>query len=221
MRINKWIAFHSAHSRRAADALVVAGRVTINGQTAQLGSSVSEGDTVAIDGASIRPKKNLQTTTLILHKPVGYVCSRNGQGAPTVYSLVPQTYHALDIAGRLDKDSSGLVVLTDNGALLYSLTHPSQHKLKRYAVTLNKPLSEAHQKHITETGVKLEDGISKFTITTTNAERTRCDIQMYEGRNRQIRRTLEALHYNIVSLHRLSVADYTLGTLPTGKWKLR
>ncbi len=111
MRINKWIAFHGAHSRRAADALIASGRVTINGQTAQLGSSVAEGDTVSIDGSSIKPKKSSQTTTLVLHKPVGYVCSRNGQGAPTVYSLVPQKYHALDIAGRLDKDSSGLVVL--------------------------------------------------------------------------------------------------------------
>lgn len=218
MRINKWIAFHGAHSRRAADALVASGRVTINGQTAQLGSSVEEGDTVAIDGASVRPKKSSQTTTLVLHKPVGYVCSRNGQGAPTIYSLVPQKYHALDIAGRLDKDSSGLVVLTDDGTLLYNLTHPSQHKVKRYAVTLNKPLGETHQKQVSETGVKLEDGMSRFAITTTNAERTRCDIQMYEGRNRQIRRTLEALGYTIVSLHRLAVADYQLGTLPTGKW---
>ncbi len=221
MRINKWIAFHGAHSRRAADALIASGRVTINGQTAQLGSSVAEGDTVSIDGSSIKPKKSSQTTTLVLHKPVGYVCSRNGQGAPTVYSLVPQKYHALDIAGRLDKDSSGLVVLTDDGTLLYNLTHPSQHKLKRYAVTLNKPLSEAHEKHLSETGVKLEDGMSKFAIQTTNAERTRCDIQMYEGRNRQIRRTLEALNYTIASLHRVSVADYQLGTLPTGKWILR
>ena len=219
MRLNKWIAEHSAHSRRSADALITAGRVTVNGNPATTGQQVEPTDSIAIDGAPLSSRP-LKTATLLLHKPVGYVCSRKGQGAPTVYSLIPQQYHHLDIAGRLDKDSSGLVVLTNDGQLLYELTHPSQEKLKKYHIQLNKPLSVEHEKLVSAQGVKLEDGVSKLALTAASPDRTQWEVTMHEGRNRQIRRTFEAIGYRTTTLHRTSMGAFLVEGIDSGKTRL-
>jgi pseudouridine synthase len=216
MRLNKWLAEHSRYSRRAADALISQGKVVINGQTATVGQPYNDGDTVLIDGKIIS-RTNAQKIVVLLHKPVGYVCSRNGQGAQTVYSLIPVHLHNLDIAGRLDKDSSGLVVLTNDGMLLHDLTHPSHNKVKEYIVSLDRPLASQHQAAIQQ-GVKLEDGLSKLQLVLLDASKHKWQVNMQEGRNRQIRRTFEALGYTIVSLHRTRMDDYMIGTIPTGKF---
>lgn len=213
MRLNKWIAAHSLFSRRKADELIAAGRVTVDGKTAGLGVQAEDTSIVEIDGKRIGTKLNKdKPVVVLLHKPVGYVCSRNGQGAPTVYGLLPLKYHHLDIAGRLDKDSSGLVLLTNNGLLMQQLTHPSFLKEKVYIMHLDRALSQQHQEAI-EKGVQLEDGKSALALQLLSADKKQWQVTMHEGRNRQIRRTLAKLDYDVLKLHRISVGSYKLGTL--------
>ncbi len=164
MRLNKYIASSSTLSRRAADVAIDAGRVTVDDHTAQKGTEVTDTSQVKLDGAILTLRT--QNSTLILHKPVGYVCSRNGQGSRTIFELLPPEYQHLQPVGRLDKDSSGLLLLTDDGSLANQLTHPRYTKTKVYEVTLDKPLAPLHQQLITDHGIGLEDGLSRFSIQT-------------------------------------------------------
>ncbi len=162
VRINKYIALHAGLSRREADEHLEQGRVTINGKVAQLGTQVTDGDTIAIDGTPLGTATHIY---LALHKPAGYVCSRKRQGdAPTIYELLPAEYHALKPVGRLDKDSSGILLLTNDGDFAHRMTHPSFHKTKIYEVRLDQPLQPLHQQMISDFGVMLEDGKSQFTV---------------------------------------------------------
>ena len=163
MRINKFIAQASPLSRRAADAAIEQGRVAVNGMAAAAGSQVSESDTVTLDGKKLEIIN--ETVTIAFYKPVGYVCSRDGQGSPTIYDVLPEKYHHLNPVGRLDKDSSGLLLLTNNGQLAQELTHPKYHKTKIYEVTLDRPLQPLHQQMISDFGITLEDGRSQFLIS--------------------------------------------------------
>lgn len=220
MRLNKWIAAHSLYSRRKADELIATGRVSVDGKTAQLGTQADENSIVEVDGKRIGTKLNKDNKiVLLLHKPVGYVCSRNGQGAPTVYGLLPLKYHNLDIAGRLDKDSSGLVVMTNDGDLLQQLTHPSHKKEKQYIATLNHALSQQDQQAV-EQGVQLEDGVSALRLKLLSADKKSWHVTMHEGRNRQIRRTFAALNYDTVALQRTHMANYNLESLAVGEWRV-
>ena len=163
MRLNKYIAASSTLSRRAADAAIEAGRVTVDGQNAVKGTEVKDSSQVKLDGRTLQLRQ--QTTTIMLNKPVGYVCSRNGQGSRTVFDLLPPAYCHLQPVGRLDKDSSGLLLLTDDGELANRLTHPRYAKTKVYAVELDKELQPLHRQMISDFGITLEDGVSRFTVT--------------------------------------------------------
>lgn len=215
MRINKFVAQATGMSRRKADAMLAAGRVTIDGKTAETGATVESNSTVQLDD---KPLKLQTATTIMLNKPVGYVCSRDGQGSQTIYDLLPAEYHKLKPIGRLDKDSSGLLLLTDDGHLAHELTHPSFEKVKRYIVRLDKELSEPDFETITKKGVALEDGLSKFGLDYVNDQNYEWKVTMHEGRNRQIRRTFEALGYKVLSLHRTHFGPYTLSTLAPGEY---
>lgn len=215
MRINKYIAHATGISRRAADGYITAGRATLNGKTAQLGDSVEAGDVVTLDDRTLQAQVN---TTILLNKPVGYVCSRSGQGSKTVYDLLPKELHHLKPVGRLDKESSGLLVLTNDGDLANQLTHPSHQKQKVYHVALNKDLTERDFEQITKTGVSLNDGVSKFKLDFVNDGNTEWIVTMSEGRNRQIRRTFQVLGYEIVKLHRTAFGDYSLNQLQSGHY---
>lgn len=216
MRINKLIAVHTTLSRRAADQRVVEGRVTINNHQAHVGQSVQDGDIVTIDGKQLT-KQNQQTTTVKLNKPIGYVCSRRGQGAPTIYQLLPASLKSLQPAGRLDKDSSGLMILSSNGDLLQRLTHPRFSKQKVYQVELNKPLKTTDEQRL-NAGIKLDDGLSSIKITA-RANRKQVQATLFEGRNRQIRRTFKAIGYDVIALHRISIDNIQLGSLNPGAWQ--
>lgn len=213
MRINAYIAQATGMSRRAADAAIEAGQVTVNGRSATAGQQIRDGDTVSINGSNL--SSNNRHTTIMLNKPVGYVCSRNGQGSKTVYDLLPHKYYHLKPVGRLDKDSSGLILLTNDGVLAHQLTHPRFQKQKVYLVKLNKTLSLNDQKKI-EQGIRLEDGVSQLRLKPQNSG---WHITMHEGRNRQIRRTFEAAGYHVTELHRISFGDYQLGSLKIGAFK--
>lgn len=218
MRVNKFVASASSLSRRAADSAIVAGRVVVNGRAAVQGMEISETDVVTLDGQVIRPA--VSTTTIMLNKPVGFVCSRNGQGSRTIYDILPAEYQQLNPVGRLDKDSSGLLLLTNDGQLAEQLTHPRYQKAKVYEVVLNHPLQPLHQQMITDIGVQLEDGRSQFMISQIERGNTEYEVTLTEGRNRQIRRTFAALGYTVTKLHRTHFGPYHLGHLPAGETAL-
>jgi len=209
MRLNKFIAACTGMSRRAADSAIQAGRVHLNGKPAVLTDAVSETDSVTLDGQQLHIPS--QTKTILLNKPVGYVVSRDGQGSKTIYDLLPAELHHLKPVGRLDKDSSGLLLLTDDGTLAHQLTHPSFQKIKLYEVTLDRPLQPLHRQMIAERGIMLEDGVSRLGLERlTENNDTRWRVTMHEGRNRQIRRTFAALGYTVTALHRTKFGAYSL-----------
>ena len=212
MRINKYLAGATGLSRRAADSAIQDGRVLINGQPPQIGQDVSDSDAVLLDGQPVTSV--LKTTTIIMNKPVGYVCSRNGQGNQTIYELLPEKLHHLKAVGRLDKHSSGLLLMTNDGQLAYELTHPSFQKTKVYKIALHRPLEPLHRQMVEDHGIQLDDGPSKLQLERINdGDNTNWKVIMHEGRNRQIRRTFEALGYNVVKLHRTQFGIYKLGDL--------
>ena len=205
MRINKYVAAATGLSRRAADTAIAAGKVYVNGIVATAGQDVTSNDTVTLNSQSVHAPTTHQT--IMLNKPVGYVVSRDGQGSKTIYDLLPPELHNLKPVGRLDKYSSGLLLMTTDGQLAQQLTHPSYQKEKIYEVTLDKPLASEDSTRI-EQGVMLEDGISKLRITPQSG--ASYTIRMHEGRNRQIRRTFAALGYTVTQLHRTHFSDYIL-----------
>jgi 23S rRNA pseudouridine2605 synthase len=214
MRLNQYIALHTGISRRSADRLIKEGRVSVNGQAPLIGHQVTEHDIVEVSGLKIKEKPKF--TTIMLNKPVGYVCSRARQGSKTVYDLLPEEFHNLKPVGRLDKDSSGLLLMTNDGHLANELTHPSHQKQKVYIVELNKPL-EKDDLHKLKQGVQLEDGLSQLSLNPLKGGVI--EVKMYEGRNRQIRRTFAALGYNVEKLHRTHFGKYALKLLSLGKWE--
>jgi pseudouridine synthase len=212
MRINKFIAQATGLSRRAADQAIANGRVTINQQPPTPGADVSDSDQVLLDNQPLTLPK--ETTTILLNKPVGYVCSRAGQGSRTIYDLLPAELHHLKPVGRLDKDSSGLLLLTNDGDLANQLTHPRYAKEKVYEINLDRPLASEDRARI-EQGVKLDDGPSKLQIK--NLQGRNFTVVMREGRNRQIRRTFETLDYQVNRLHRTQFGPYSLERLTAGE----
>jgi len=217
MRLNKYIAASSDLSRRKADEAIASGRVTVNGKTAEQGIDVNNTDTVALDGRTLTPTDS--TVTILLNKPRGYVVSRDGQGSKTVYDLLPPEYQQLNPVGRLDKDSSGLLLLTNDGQLANELTHPSRQKVKIYEVSLDKPLQPLHRQMISDHGLMLEDGLSKLLLERRKESDDHAwTVTMHEGRNRQIRRTFAALGYTVQTLHRTQFGPYTLDKIGQGEF---
>lgn len=219
IRLNKFLAMHLGIGRRAADDVVAAGRVRINGEAPQMGSRVHPQDTVVVDGKPINASEKPNYIYIAMNKPVGYVCSKRQQGdTPTIYSLLPPEYQQLKTVGRLDKNSSGLILLTNDGDFAHKLTHPSFAKIKKYLVELNKPLEPLHHQMINDHGVTLPDGPSKLGLERLKeSDNTKWQITMHEGRNRQIRRTFTALGYVVIHLHRTEFGSFQIGNLAKGK----
>lgn len=217
-RLNKFLAFQLGVSRREADNLISEGKVTINDKTAIIGRRVSESDNIKVNGIPV--SKRASYTYMLFNKPVGYVCSRKQQGdSPTIYDLIPRNLHNLKTVGRLDRDSSGLILLTDDGDFTHNMTHPSFIKTKVYNIEIDLPLQPLHQQMISDFGVMLDDGRSQLGLTKLSEDRKKWEITMHEGRNRQIRRTFASLGYQTLKLHRLSFGNYVLGELKEGQLK--
>lgn len=219
VRLNKYLAHNFGLSRREADLKISEGKVLVNGKPAQLGTIVNpDRDNLSLDSTPLK-KAPQRYTYLLMNKPVGYICSRKQQGdTPTIYSLLPRRYHHLKVAGRLDKDSQGLLMLTNDGDTIFKLTHPQFAKQKIYQVGLNKPLKPADKAKI-QAGLKLEDGVSKLTISAVptkagiSKKSSIYKVTMYEGRNRQIRRTFKTLDYTVTHLERIKLGSFTLSEL--------
>jgi 23S rRNA pseudouridine2605 synthase len=215
IRLNKHLALQLGVSRREADELIEKGNVAIDGQTAILGQRIDPSAIIEVKGEAIATDAAIRL--VLFNKPVGYVCSRKAQGEnPTIYDLLPSDMRALKPVGRLDKNSSGLLLLTNDGDLAHSMTHPSFKKVKVYQVQLDHALEPLHQQMISDHGVQLEDGVSQFLIARIDDTPT-YEITMHEGRNRQIRRTFAALGYEVTKLHRTQFGQYVLSDIQPGK----
>lgn len=213
IRINQFVAKSTGVSRRNADELIQNGRVQVNGHNALTGQQVSKADEVTLDGTVLIEK---EIKTIIFNKPFGYVCSRKMQGNdPTIYELLPDEFEHLNPVGRLDKDSSGLMILSNDGDLVQRLSHPSAGKWKRYYIETNTKLSDYQLQHLNE-GIDLEDGLSKLK---TSREGNGYLVQLQEGRNRQIRRTIEAIGAKVTKLHRGAIGEIQIQDLREGAWK--
>lgn len=218
-RLNKHIALQLGISRREADNLIEYDHVRVNGEKVTLGARFEVGDDITVKG------KTLTTDTafvyLAMNKPVDYVCSRRQQGdTPTIYNLLPVEYHNLKPVGRLDKDSSGLILLTNDGDFAYEMTHPKFYKTKVYEVSLDTELAPLHQQIIGDHGIQLEDGPSQLILERADDTRKNWIVTMHEGRNRQIRRTFSALGYTVTKLHRTDFGHYALGDIQPGTFSI-
>lgn len=206
-------------SRRGAEELIKAGRVTVNGEVTTLGARVDPTrDVVAVDGTPVRlPTRR----TLMLHKPAGLVTSRKDPHATdTVMSLVP-AIPGLHPVGRLDKNTTGLLLLTNDGELTFALTHPRHVVEKTYRAWVRGiPSNDALRK--LRQGITLEDGPTapaQVRRVLTRGDRTLVEVTIHEGRKRQVRRMLEAIDAPVISLARVRFGPLTLGDLPEGRWR--
>ena len=215
-RLNKYIATNFGVSRREADNLISAGKVLVNNKPAEIGMQINDDDIVGVDGKKVERDKLIY---LALNKPTNYVCSRRRQGdTPTIYEILPEKYQSLKSVGRLDKNSSGIILLTNDGDFAFRMTHPSFVKTKIYEVRIDRALEPLHQQMIADFGVQLADGRSQLGLEKLDDDRTFWRITMNEGRNRQIRRTFDALGYKVTELHRTNFGPYGLDGLETGNF---
>lgn len=209
-RLNKFLALQLGISRRQADELIEKGRISINGKAAKLGERFKEGDEIKL-GEKIISKTREEKKYVIFNKPRGYVCSRKKQGEnETIYAILPKEFSVLKPVGRLDKDSSGILLLTNDGDFAFQMTHPKFRKVKEYLVSLDAPLQPIHQQMIADFGINLPDGKSQLGLERLDDSRKNWKVIMSEGRNRQIRRTFSAIGYEVEELHRTVFGSYIL-----------
>jgi len=216
LRLNRFLALAGVASRRAADKLVVEGRVAINGSICrQPGTRVAEGDHVKMDGRRVEAR---HCVTILLHKPRGFVCTKSDElGRATIYSLLPASLRHLNHVGRLDLDSEGLLVLTNDGALARRLTHPSQGIEKEYRVTVDRAVEDATLGHLT-TGVHTPVG----TLVAKEVRRMsarRVMVVLDHGAKRQIREMFAALGFRVTKLLRIRIGALGDDLLPPGAWR--
>ena len=218
MRINQYLAQHIGISRRGGDKEILAGRVLFNGRRAVLGDQVGEDDKVKYKGKLVTPRVGAHTT-IMLNKPIGYVSSRakDETNAPTVMELLPKELEHLKPIGRLDKESEGLLMLTDDGNLLYRSTHPKFEIEKEYLVEFAERLTASEFK-MWLGGMKFPDGRAKADSVTHIKGKT-YRVIIHQGMTRQIRRMAGKSGNAVTSLTRLRSGEYNLGNLKTGKWK--
>lgn len=218
-RLNKYLALQLGVSRREADSLIEHGHVKVNNVPVNLGAKFEPGDSIHVKNKPLR--ENVEYTYIAFHKPIDFVSSRRQQGdTPTIYSLIPAHYHHLKPVGRLDKDSSGIMLLTNDGDFAYEMTHPKFYKTKVYIVSLDHDLAPLHQQIIADHGIQLDDGPSQLILERVDDSRTKWIVTMHEGRNRQIRRTFSALGYTVESLHRTHFGPYTIHGIDSGAFSI-
>ncbi|MGN0782145.1 MAG: pseudouridine synthase [Christensenellales bacterium] len=221
MRLNKYLADCGVDSRRNCDEIIAQGRVKVNGKTVtRLGVDVDpENDSVSLDGRRLRQKR--RDVYVMLHKPKGVVCTaKDDKGRKTVLDLVDVKARLFPV-GRLDYDTEGLLLLTTDGQLAQTLTHPSHHIPKTYVARIFGELSEEEEKSL-EKGVLLDGALTQpasVKVVEKDERTSRIEITIFEGRNRQVRRMLESVGKDVEFLKRVSVGELRLGGLSRGKYR--
>jgi 23S rRNA pseudouridine2605 synthase len=218
VRLNKYIAQAGVASRRRADELIAQGKVRVNGRvTRELGTIVGPSDRVDVSGTPVRPAN--EAVYLVLHKPTGVVTTlRDPQGRRTIADLVPRGPRVVPV-GRLDYDTSGLLLLTNDGELTNRLLHPRFGVEKLYRATISGRLDADDVRRLRE-GVPLDgdERAAGVRIRVVAARRDHCvvDVTLHEGRNRQVRRMFESLGHRVLALTRIRFGPLALGDLPPG-----
>lgn len=221
MRINKFLAEKGIASRRRADEMVSAGRITVNGVVATLGADITETDEVRLDG-EILALTEKKEEYYIMNKPKGVVCTvSDDRGRKTVMDLLPDGIGRVFPVGRLDYATEGLLILTNDGDLAFRLTHPSAEIPKTYMAKIEGTLTEKDLNPI-RSGIELDGVLTKKCkahIVETNKAYTKVHITITEGKNRQVRRMFEAIGKNIEFLKRVSIGQLKLKGLDRGKMR--
>jgi 23S rRNA pseudouridine2605 synthase len=216
MRLNRYLALCGLGSRRSCEEIILGGGVRVNGRAVrELATMVQPGDTVVARGRVVRPA---ESRFLLMHKPSGVLSSRASQGGkPTIYDLLPRDAGNLPHVGRLDADSEGLLLLSNDGALAQALTHPSRHVEKEYDVVLDRAFDTKFIPKLLK-GIYLEEGRAKAAhVQVEGANKLR--VVLTQGINRQIRRMFAALGYKVKRLTRTRLGPLKLGRLPRGAWR--
>jgi pseudouridine synthase len=214
VRINQFLARAGLTSRRGADELIRAGRVTVNGVPAELHTAVEGGDAVCVDGEPVRPQR---LAHLLLHKPAGVVTTaRDPQRRPTVTGLVPAEPRVVPV-GRLDVETTGALLLTNDGQLAHRLAHPRYGVEKTYVADVDGRPTAAVVRRLAE-GIELDDGPTAPAGVRLLAP-SRLELVLHEGRNRQVRRMCEAVGHPVRRLHRSAYGGLTLAGLAPGEWR--
>lgn len=219
-RLNKYIASSGLCSRRKADDLIESGVVMINGKkVTELGYSVMPKDKVFVNGKLIHPVKHEYYR---FYKPAGYITTADDEkGRKTIYDLLPENLHNLKPVGRLDKDSTGLLILTNDGDLINELTHPSAKVPKLYRVSINGKITQNDINKMYK-GIEIEPGKKAYAeveVLDIDNSKTVMEVLLYQGLNRQIRKMFESLGFNVVTLKRIQHATLTLEGLKRGEFK--
>ncbi|WOV84187.1 23S rRNA pseudouridine(2604) synthase RluF [Sporosarcina jeotgali] len=214
MRINKFLSEAGITSRRGADKWIEAGRVVINGTTAELGSKVEDGDLVEVDGKPVSVEEQL--VYLMLNKPVGITSTTERHVQGNVVDFVNHPLRIFHI-GRLDKDSDGLLLLTNDGDIVNEILREEHGHEKEYIVTVDRPITDQFIREM-EQGVPILDTVTK-PCKVRKLGSKKFNIILTQGLNRQIRRMCTALGYNVVNLRRMRIMNLTLGNLPVGQWR--
>ena len=222
MRLNKYIASCGAASRRGADALIAQGRVTVNGRPVDsIGMDINpDTDAVAVDGALLSLAD--QKVYIMLNKPVGVLSTcHDDRGRRTVLDLVGDAGPRLFPVGRLDYDTEGLLLLTNDGDFAYRCTHPRHEMNKTYSALVHGRLDDMAIRHL-QNGVML-DGVktapAKIGILKRSGMETEVEITIHEGRNRQVKRMFESVGCHVMALKRIAFGSLALGDLPAGRWR--
>ena len=217
MRLNKYLSESGACSRREADTLIAEGRVTVNGTPAVLGTQVNEGDDVRLDGDRVgAARKKSRPVYIALNKPVGITCTTERHVAGNIVDFVNHTERVFPI-GRLDKDSEGLILLTNDGDIVNEVLRAEHNHEKEYVVVVDRPFDDDFL-HKMSSGVRLSDATTKpCKVTRIGAKVFR--IVLTQGLNRQIRRMCEAFGYTVEALQRVRIMHLRLGELPLGRWR--
>lgn len=221
MRLQKYMANCGVASRRKCEALILSGKVTVNGVTVtELGTQVQDTDTVCYDGQVL--KEDSSYVYYMLNKPAGYVTTvHDERQRPTVIDLLPEEAHRVYPVGRLDYNTSGLIILTNDGELTYELTHPKYHVNKCYEVKVKGSLTDKAQKDL-RSGVII-DGRKTYPADLRVLKRSEkfslFHLTIHEGRNRQVRKMCEAVGYPVLALKRISVGKLKIGDLKLGEYR--
>ena len=224
MRIHKALSDNGTVSRRAAEKLIEEGRVTVNGRKAVIGQDINPArDIVHIDGERVIFERKQKKYYIMLNKPRGYVTTMSDElGRRCVAELVKNVGARVYPIGRLDKDSEGMLLLTNDGDFANMIMHPSHHISKTYRVTVRPDITE-DQLVALSTGITLDDGYvtqpAQVQVETKEEGRVVLRVTIFEGKNRQIRRMCEALGLEVARLRRVSVGPVKLGMLQPGQWR--
>lgn len=218
MRINKFMADNGIASRRASDKLIEDGVVEINGRIARLGDEVNENDVVRVNGNVVGRDKQLEY--YVMNKPKGYICTASDdRGRKTVIDLLPPTAGRVFPVGRLDYDTEGLLILTNDGALAYKLTNPASEIPKTYVARIEGVVTEQVLNRI-RPGIEIEKGVftkkCKIKILEVRKEYTRVQIILTEGKNREIRKMFDAVGKKVIFLKRIGIGDLNIRGLNRG-----